>query len=143
MGDYWTNPVRHPEDVGIGHIRRTVTWADAGIAAGIPIGALEAGAIPLRAGLVIETAFNAGTTNVLVLGSTLDDDGLITSVNAGAGVLGLKAGSGALLGIPLAANTVVYAKYTQSGTAASAGKATLWVEYLTKREIEGTAFPAN
>src|SRR5262245_6399718 len=142
MGDYWTNPVRHPEDVGIGHIRRTVDWNDTGIATGIPIGALEAGAIPLRAGLVIETAFNAGTTTVLVLGSTLDDDGLITSVNAGAGVLGLKTGSGALLGTPLAANTVVYAKYTQTGTAASAGKATAWVEYLTKREVEGTAFPA-
>lgn len=143
MGDYWTNPVRHPEDVGVGHIRRTVEWDDAGIAAGIPIGALEAGAIPLRAGVLVQAAFNAGTTNVLVLGSSADDDGLITSVNAGAGVLGVKAGTGAQLGIPLGANTVFYARFTQTGTAATAGKATLWVEYLNKREAEGTAFPAN
>jgi hypothetical protein len=143
MGDYWTNPVRHPEDVGVGHIRRTVEWDDAGLITGIPIGALEAGAIPLRAGVLVQTAFNAGTTNVLVLGSIADDDGLVTSVNAGAGVLGVKVGTGAQIGIPLAANTVFYAKYTQTGTAASAGKATLWVEYLNKREVEGTAFPAN
>lgn len=143
MGDYWTNPVRHPEDVGVGHIRRTVEWDDAGLDAGIAIGALEAGAIPLRAGVLVETAFNAGTTNVLVLGSAADDDGLVTSVNAGAGATGVKIGTGAQIGIPLAANTVFYARYTQTGTAATAGKATLWVEFLNKRELEGTTFPAS
>lgn len=87
--------------------------------------------------------FNAGTTNVLVLGTTADDDGLITSTNAGAGVLGQKAGTGALLGVPLEANTVYYAKFTQTGTAATTGKATFVVEFVNKRENEGTAFPNN
>jgi hypothetical protein len=134
MGNYWTNSVRHPEDVGVGHIRRTVTFDQSGAAAGIPVGALEAGAVPLRAYAVIETAFNAGTTNVLVLGSAADDDGLVTSANAAAGATGLKAGSGALLGVPLAADTVFFAKYTQTGTAASAGKATFVVEFVNARE---------
>jgi hypothetical protein len=35
MGNYWTNCVRHPEDVGVGHIRRTVTFDTGGIAAGV------------------------------------------------------------------------------------------------------------
>lgn len=143
MGDYFTNPVRHPEDVGVGHVRRTVAWDDAGLAAGLPVGALEAGAIPLRAGVMVETAFNAGTTNVLVLGSAADDDGLVTSANAVANAAGLKAGTGALLGTPLAANTVFYARFSQTGSAATAGKATFWVEFLNRREVEGTTFPAN
>lgn len=143
MGNYWTNPVRHPEDVGVGHVRRTVQLTDANIATGIAIGALEAGAIPIRAGVYVETAFNAGTTNVLVLGSTDDDDGFITSANAAAGATGVKVGSGVMLGIPLAANTVIYGKFTQTGTAATTGKATLWVEFFNKREVIGTTFPAN
>jgi hypothetical protein len=135
MGNYWTNPVRHPEDTGVGHIRRTVTFDQSGIAAGVPVGALEAGTVPLRAYAVIETAFNAGTTNVLVLGSAADDDGLVTSANAAVGATGLKAGSGAQLGAPLAADTVFFAKYTQTGTAASAGKASFVVEFVNMRDV--------
>lgn len=134
MGNYWTNCVRHPEDVGVGHIRRTVTFDQSGVTAGVPVGALEAGTVPLRAYAVIETAFNAGTTNVLVLGSAADDDGLVTSANAAANAVGLKAGTGALLGAPLAADTVFFAKYAQTGTAASAGKATFVVEFVNARE---------
>lgn len=143
MGDYWTNAVRHPEDVGVGHIRRTVTLGQNGFGAGIPIGTLEAGAVPLRATVIINTAFNAGTTNVLSLGSTADDDGLITSTNAGAGSTGIKAGTGALLGVPLASDTTYYAKFSETGTAATTGKATMIVEFVNKREVEGIAFPNN
>ncbi|BCJ90356.1 hypothetical protein IZ6_10910 [Terrihabitans soli] len=134
MGNYWTNSVRHPEDVGVGHIRRTVTFDQKSVDTGIPVGALEAGTVPLRAYAVIETAFNAATTNVLVLGSAADDDGLVTSANAVAGSLGLKAGTGALLGTPLAADTVFFAKYTQTGTPATTGKATFVVEFVNARE---------
>ena len=28
MGNYWTNAVRHPEDIGVGHIRRTVDYTE-------------------------------------------------------------------------------------------------------------------
>lgn len=143
MGDYYTNPIRHPEDVGVGHARRTVNLTDANIATGIPVCALEAGAIPLRAYAIIQTVFNAGTTNVLVFGSAADDDGLVTSANSASGTLGLKAGSGAELGVPLAANTIFYAKFTQTGTAATTGKAILVVEFVNKRELEGLTFPNN
>jgi hypothetical protein len=85
---------------------------------------------------VIETVFNAATTNVLVLGTAGDDDGLVTSANAAAGVLGLKAGAGSLLGVPLADDTVYFAKFTQTGTAATTGKATLVVEFVNKRDSD-------
>lgn len=143
MGNYWTNAVRHPEDTGVGHIRRTVSFDASGVATGVPIGTLEAGAIPLRAYAAINTVFNAGTTNVLELGSTADPDGLVTSTNAAAGVLGLKAGTGAELGIPLAADTTFYAKYSPTGTAATTGKAVFVIEFVNKRDGEGVAFPNN
>ena len=144
MGDFWSNAVRHPEDVGVGHIRRTVNF-DTGFSGtlGVPIGALEAGSIPVRAYVTIQTVYNAGTTNVLVLGTAADDDGFVTSANAVAGTLGTKVGTGVQLGTPLVVDTVVYAKFTQTGTAATTGKATVWVEFLNKRELEGIPFPNN
>lgn len=142
MGDFYDNAVRHPEDTGVGHIRRTVTLAQL-LLGTVKIGTLEAGAIPLRAYAIISTGFDAGSTNVLVFGSAADDDGLVTSANAAAGTPGIKAGSGAELGIPLAANTSFFAKYSQTGTAATTGKAILVCEFVNKREGEGTAFPNN
>lgn len=148
---YWLNAVRHPEDAGKGYLRRTINF-DTPYATvqggantfGVPIGALEAGCYPLHCHVTIETAFNAGTTNVFVVGTVDDDDGFCTSANAAAGVTGFKGNqAGALTGIPLAANKVVYVKYSQTGTAATTGKATVVLEFANKREVEGTAFPAN
>jgi hypothetical protein len=146
MGDYWTNAVRHPEDVGVGHIRRTIRFdsSNVGTGLGIPIGALEAGAIPRHADVLIQTAFNGGTTNSFVLGTEDDDDGFITSAGAVAGTTGWKDGlKGALTGYPLDRNKVVYAKFTSTGTAPTAGVAIVTLTFVNKREIEGRAFPNN
>lgn len=148
---YWLNAVRHPEDIGVGYLRRTVNFdtpfADApGVTAvnGVPLGAIEAGAMVLGVDVVVETAFNAATTNVLVVGTVADDDGFAVTAGAVPGTAGFKPNlQGALSGIPIAANTIVFAKYSQSGTAATAGKATIVVKFANKREVEGTAFPAN
>lgn len=148
---YWLNPVCAPEDSGIMYVRRTVTFdlpfADApGVAAtnGVPIGALEAGTIPLGCDVTIETAFNAATTNVLVVGTVDDDDGFAATAGTVPGTTGFKQNlTGALTGIPLAANKVVYVKYTQTGTAATAGKAHVVLKFANKQEGEGIAFPAN
>jgi hypothetical protein len=140
VGDYWTNAVRHPEDVGVGHIRRRVTFSQNNIATGVPVGALEKGAIPLRASVIINTAFNAATTNVFVVGDTTTDNSLVTSTNAAAGTVGgPKAGSGASLGTELAADTVFYAKFTQTGTAATAGDATVVIEFVNPRNWKDNA----
>lgn len=151
MGTYWTNPVRHPEDTGIQLVRRTVTFnmTDTGNLAigtgfGIPIGALEAGTMPLFCHVTIETAFNAATTNVFVVGTVDDDDGFATAAATLSGATGFKGNlTGALTGIPLAADKVVYVKYTQTGTAATTGKAEVVLTFAVKRENLGTAFPNN
>lgn len=128
------NAIRHPEDTGVGVWRWRVAFGEAGIAtAGIPVVTLERGAIPLRASVRIETAFNAGTTNVLTLGDSTTADNLITSANAAAGTTGYKQGSGVALGTELAADTTFYAKFTQTGTAATAGVAEFVVEFANAR----------
>lgn len=148
---YWLNAVKHPEDVGVGYLRRTVNfdtpYADVPGGAntyGVPLGGLEAGASVIGVDVVIETAFNAATTNVLVVGTVDDDDGFAATAGTVPGTPGFKPNlQGALSGIPLASNKVCFAKYTQSGTAATTGKATIIVKFVNKREVEGTAFPAN
>jgi hypothetical protein len=143
MGDFWSNPVRHPEDIGVGHIRRTVTYDVAALSAGsgIPIGALEAGAIPLFAHAYVETAFN-GTSPTLDLGVSGTAAGYAASAGIAPGATGFKGNlSGSLTGIPLAANTTIYLKLGGSGW--TTGKVTLILTFVNKREGTGTAFPAN
>lgn len=130
----FTNPIKTPEDTGTGVWRRRVTFDQQGIATGVlPVVALEKGSIVLRAYVRIETAFNAATTNVLTLGSAADDDGLVTSANAVAGTPGFKTGSGAEIGTELAADTTFFAKFTQTGAAATAGVAEFIVEFVNPR----------
>jgi hypothetical protein len=148
MGNYWTNPVRHPEDIGVGHIRRTVLLADATNPAntnGVPIGALEAGAIPLVVHVTVITPFNAGTTNTLDVGVIGTPAGFAPAANTLVGAAGYKPNitAGTLMGTELAADAVVYAKYGQTGTVATAGAAVVTLIFVNKREVEGVPFPNN
>lgn len=146
MGDFFTNPAAHPEDAGVQYLRRTITFDMAQLIAspGIPIGAMPAGAIPGGAVVTIETAFNAGTTNVMNIGSVASSAGLAGNAAILAGATGYKPGlTGALTGLPLAADTIFYALYAPTGTAATTGKAHIILPYHPKREGTGTAWPGN
>lgn len=145
MGTYWTNPVRHPEDTGIGYLRRTITLADFSANGNlVPIGALEAGAITRTVDVYVATVFNAGTTNPVSVGTVADDDGYATAATVISTATGWKGAlSGALTGIPEAANVIVYAKFAPTGIAATTGKITITLPFVIKREVEGTTFPAN
>jgi hypothetical protein len=148
---YWLNAVVAPEDSGIMYLRRTVSFdtpfADApGVSAtnGVPIGALEAGTIPLGCDVTIETAFNAGTTNTMDVGIAGTPAGLAATAAVLPAATGFKQNlTGTLTGIPLAANSIVYVKYAQTGTAATTGKAHIVLKFATKQEGEGIPFPAN
>jgi hypothetical protein len=128
------SPKAHPEDVGVqllGPFTVTFDTANIGSTNGVRFATLPAGSIVLRTTTVVTTAFNAATTNVLVVGVAADDDALMTSAVAVAGTIGVKVTNGpaATLTTPTAADVGVFAKYTQSGTAASAGRAVVFVEY--------------
>ena len=127
-------PKAHPEDVGmqvIGPFVVDFNTANIGSTNGVQFGVLPAGSVVARTWVQVTTVFNAATTNVLVVGVAADDDALMTSAVAVAGTAGNKIQSGpaATLTTPTAADVAVFAKYTQSGTAATTGRAVVMVEY--------------
>ena len=149
MGDYWRNAVRHPEDIGVGHIRRTLDYtefstvaqADTGQPAlALPIGCLEAGAVPLRVHTYVATAVTGGTP-AITLGTASAATAFALAADLAAGSTGVKtAATGTSMGIPLAADTVFYAYISAS---AATGKFTITVEFVNKRESIVRPFPNN
>lgn len=113
------------------YVRGSVAFntAHIGEAAAVAIGIIPSGALVLRTHVAVTTAFNAATTNVLIVGTSSDDDFFVdaddVSETAIAVTSGIMTGAGVL-----AADTKVYVKYSQTGTAATAGAATIVIEYI-------------
>ncbi|MNE86198.1 hypothetical protein D3C80_1832760 [compost metagenome] len=57
----------------------------------------------------------------------------MTSANAAATATGFKAGTGAELGVELANDTTFFAKFAQTGTAATTGVVEFIVEFINPR----------
>lgn len=90
---------------------------------------VPAGAVVIRVWAQILEAFNAATTNIVIVGHAADDDAYLVAADITEGAPGVypAAGKG-----PFAAETAartIQAKFTQSGTAATAGIARVFVEY--------------
>lgn len=111
------------------YIARTVSYA-AGASAVTTIGTLPAGAVVLNAGVVVTTAFNAGTTNVMDIGTASDDDGFATDLalgTIGRIVADELATSNDCL---MTADTAITATLALTGTAATTGSGVVYVEYI-------------
>ncbi|WP_050384577.1 hypothetical protein [Bradyrhizobium pachyrhizi] len=120
------------------YLRIAVNFNDAGIAAGVGKQVLPAGAVIIGTDVNIVTAFNAATTNVLTVGSAA---GANADIVAGADVTESATGltqnikpTGAML-VPLAADTQVFAQFTQTGAAATAGKAIVIIKYVPDNDL--------
>ncbi|SEN66852.1 hypothetical protein [Bradyrhizobium sp. OK095] len=117
----------------IHYLRIKVNFNDAGIASGVGKQWLPKGALILGTDVYIGAVFNAATTNVLLVGTVGDANNLIVAAGdvdetAVALTKGIKP-TGAALG-PLAAPKQVQVTYTQTGTAATAGTATIVIAYV-------------
>lgn len=112
-------------------LRASLSLADlvAASTGGVQIGTLPAGARVLRSHVFIETAFNAGTTNVLDVGTLAGPDQFIPTATALAGATGLKTLAPPALQGVIAADVAVLAIYSQTGTPATTGLATVIIEY--------------
>lgn len=64
----------------IHYFRRRINFSETGT---LTIGVIPAGAIVINAGVVVTTAFNAGTTNTLDIGTSADTDGFATLLALG------------------------------------------------------------
>lgn len=118
------------------YYRATVNFNDGGIATGIQFGTLPKAAAITDVQVEIVTVFNAVTTNVLTVGTTAANANEIVNsadVNeAATGVTKVTRGLGQSL--TLSADTGLWAKYTQTGTAATAGQAVITIQYIPNND---------
>jgi len=113
-------------------ITRTVAYNTPGIdtADTVTLGTLPSGAQILNCTVRVKTAFNAATTNVLTVGTASGSNAdIVSSADVAEGTTGAYvADRGA--DVSITADTQVYVKYTQTGTAATAGEAVITLTYL-------------
>jgi hypothetical protein len=112
----------------------TMNWNDVDVA-GRKIGTLPRGAcILLSSSINVNVAFNAGTTNNLLVGKTAGGNDYCVTGTSAAGSVGVKAFAaaditGGSAGGVMTADQDIYVSYTQTGGAATAGQATVTVSY--------------
>ena len=120
------------------YLRIKVNYNDAGIATGVGKQWLPAGAIITGTDVYVATAFNAATTNVVTVGTNATSyNNIVASADVDETTIALTKGikpTGTALG-PLAADTQVFAMYTQTGTAATAGTAYVVISYIPDNDL--------
>jgi hypothetical protein len=113
-------------------LKKTINFGDANIATGVAFDeSLPLGAFIISVTVEIVTAFNAGTTNVLTIGTVAANyNNIVASgdVNS-ATVVVAQPTRGLGRSLAAAAETPVFGKYTQTGTAATTGQAVVVIEY--------------
>lgn len=88
---------------------------------------LPAGAVVTRVWAEVLAAFNAATTNVLELGVTGNQGKYLAAADVAEGAIGVSAAKGPFAAE--AAAVTVRAFFTQTGAAATTGRARVFVEY--------------
>ena len=120
------------------YLRFAVTYSDSGIASGVVKQTLPAGAILVGTDVLVSTTFNAQTTNVLTVGiNGTTANNIVPSDDADETTAALTQNvkpTGTAL-VPLAADSPVYVKYTQTGTAATQGVAYVVVKYVPNNDL--------
>ena len=108
-------------------LRKGVTYADNGTA--VQVGILPAGALILKplSGVAVNTAFNAGTTNTLNVGTTDDPDLYATLISMGTTTF---SPFDEIVAAVVEEETVITATVTLTGTAATAGEGEVVVAFL-------------
>lgn len=97
----------------------------------LSLGYAPAGATVIRGGVVVSEAFNAGTTNLLDIGTADDPDGFATDLALGTvGVIPADEMATSDDAGPFAADTELVCTPALSGAAATAGAGRAWVEYI-------------
>jgi hypothetical protein len=110
------------------YLTKSFTYADDGST--LTMGIIPAGAFVVRGGVIVSTAFNAGSTNVLDIGTSDDTDGFATDLALGTvGVI--TADEMATTNDAYAsADTTIQCVVDLTGTAATTGVGIAWVEYI-------------
>jgi hypothetical protein len=122
-------PNRELHTQQIMYIRKTVNWNDANIATGVPSSfSIPAGAMVVLQSVRVRTAFNAGTTNALNVGTAAGGTQFFTDA-ATAG-----ARQPTIANLTFATDTDVFYQYAQTGGAATAGVADIVIGYVPNND---------
>src|SRR6478735_6852114 len=125
-----TYPARSSGDQTINYLRAPITFA-LGYTGIAQVGTIPAGSVVLRTYVVVTTAFNAGSTNTLKIGTVASDASFGTGIALGtAGVITGGSALATATTVNPAADTPVIATSVSTGTAMSAGAGVVVVEYL-------------
>jgi hypothetical protein len=118
------------------YLRKTIRFDSAPSGTQIPIGTLPQGALVTSTIVAVSEAFNAATSNALIVGTAADDDALVDVNGVNEGAIGSTRVAPATLAglIAPGTDTTVFAKYSQTGTAATAGRATILVEFAVDND---------
>jgi hypothetical protein len=113
-------------------IGRDIAYNPAGIGTAdtVKVGRIPAGSMLMPAQVRITTVFNAATTNVLTVGANASaNTDIVAAGELNEGATGVTiVGTGAAL--TFANDTDIYVRYTQTGTAATTGAATILIPYF-------------
>jgi hypothetical protein len=117
------------------YLRKRVNFNDSGVATGVLVGTLPAGAQITDVTVNVTTAFNAVTTNVVNVGTTTTGAEVAASAQVIAGTPGVKKPTAFYsLGV-MAADTDIWVSYTQTGTAATTGVGYVIVNYVPNNDL--------
>lgn len=133
-----TIPTRQATTQQTNYYRVTVNYNDANIASGVKFGRLPSNAFVSKIECYVSTVFNASTTNVLTFGTSTTATELVASgdINeASATYQNLTTAAGLGLAATSAGEVDLYAKYAQTGTAATAGAATCVFSYVPNNDM--------
>lgn len=111
------------------YLRKAIAYSD-GASAEVEVGIIPAGSTVIRGGVVVTTAFNAGTGNVLDIGTAADPDGFATDLALGTVGVIVADEMATTDDAYVTADTTITATLALTGTAATAGAGFVWVEYL-------------
>lgn len=125
-------PARQYHSQQTHYLRKAIAYTDNGVA--VTVGKLPEGAVVINAGVVVTTAFNAGTGNILDIGTSADDDGFATDLALG--TIGRIAADELATSNDLysTSEVTITATVALSGTAATAGAGIVYVEYLPNND---------
>lgn len=110
----------------------SVAFNTTGVASGVTLGIIPKGAMITNAQCVVDTAFNAASTNVLVVGYGASLNEIFDAATSGSSITEGTPGaytSAAALALKFTADQEIKVKYTQTGTAATTGLARISITF--------------
>lgn len=110
------------------YFRKRVNFGDVGIAAGVLFGTMPIGGLITDIDIRVATAFNAGTTNAINVGTTAGGTQIFTD----AATAGHRQPT--IPNLSFAADTDMYVQYAQTGTAATTGLADFVIGYAPNND---------